>query len=168
MDHPSLVVCCGLPGVGKSTVSAYVAEHLPATRYRSDELRQELVAEPTYSPAETRRTYEVLRERARTRLTAGGSVVLDGTFKNASERTRTAGLGTETGVTVQFVRVTCPPAVARERIRARTDDPSEADIAVYEQLREAFDPIERDHLTIDNGGALADTYRQVDRSLLDR
>lgn len=166
MDHPLLVVCCGLPGVGKSTVSAYIAEHLPAVRYRSDELRQELVAEPTYDRAETRRTYDELRERARERLDTGESVVLDGTFKRAGERDRTAQLGETTGATVQFVRVTCPPAVARERIRRRTDDASEADIAVYEQLREAFDPLDREHVTIDNGGDLADTYRQVDDKLV--
>lgn len=165
MDHPSLVVCCGLPGVGKSTVSAYVAEHLPATRYRSDELRQELVAEPTYDRAETRRTYDELRERARGRLDTGESVVLDGTFKNAGERDRTARLGETTDATVRFVHVTCPPETARERIRRRTDDASEADIAVYEQLRESFDPLDREHVTIDNGGDLADTYRQVDSRL---
>ena len=167
MDHPSLVVCCGLPGVGKSTVSAYIAEHLPAVRYRSDKVRQKLVAEPTYSRAETRRTYDELRERAREHLDTGRSVVLDGTFKTAAERDRTARLGETTDATVRLVHVTCPPAVARERIRNRTDDASEADIAVYEELREAFDPLDREHVTVDNGGALADTYRQVDSKLID-
>jgi predicted kinase len=166
MAGPLLVVCCGLPGVGKSTVSEYTAEQLSATRYRTDEIRHELFEEPSYTSVEGRRTYDELFERTREQLDAGRSVVVDGTFKNTSVRDRVTAIGEETSATVRFVHVTCPPAVVRERIRARTGDASDADVSVYQKHREQFEPLACDHISIDNSGDLAETYRQVDRHVL--
>jgi predicted kinase len=166
MGGSLLVVCCGLPGVGKSTVSEHIAEHLAAKRYRTDEIRHDLFEDPAYTAAETRRTYDELIDRTRTRLEAGRNVVVDGTFKRASERDRVAAVGETTGATVQFVRITCPPSVVCERIESRTDDASDADVSVYHKHREQFEPLARDHVEIDNGGALSDTYRQVDNHVL--
>lgn len=166
MSGPLLVVCCGLPGVGKSTVSAYIADERSAARLRTDEVRHDLFENPSYTPDEGHRTYEELFERTRNQLGAGRDVVVDGTFKSARERDRAETLGEETGSTVRFVHVTCPPAVVRERIQSRTDDASDADVSVYQKHRDQFESPARDHVTVDNSGDLADTYRQVDRRLL--
>jgi len=166
MPSPLLVACCGLPGVGKSTVSAYVAEQLPATRHRSDEVRHDLFDDPEYTPAEGRRTYDELLDRTRAGLDAGEAVVVDGTFKHADDRDRVVSIAAETGATLRLVHVTCPPAVVRDRLRSRTDDASDADVDVYQQHREQFEPLDREHVTVDNSGSLEDTYRQVDRRLL--
>ena len=165
MSRPLLLICCGLPGVGKSTVAAYAAEQLSAARYRSDEIRLELFDEPTYERSEVRKTYDELLRRARDDLESDRSVVVDATFKRPSQRQNAADVAAEIGARIRFVRVTCPPEIVRERIRARTDDPSEADVSVYELHRETYEPIERDHHTVDNGGSLPETYRQVDRVL---
>jgi predicted kinase len=166
MSGPLLVVCCGLPGVGKSTVSSYIADERSATRLRTDEVRHDLFENPSYTPDEGRRTYEELFERTREHLDARQDVVVDGTFKYARERDRADTLGAEAGATVRFVHVTCPPAVVRERIQARTDDASDADVEVYLKHRDQFEPLARDHVTVDNSGDLTDTYRQVDEQLL--
>jgi hypothetical protein len=166
MHSPLLVACCGLPGVGKSTVSAYVAEQLPAARHRSDEVRHDLFDDPEYTPAEGRRTYDELLNRTRAGLDAGEAVVVDGTFKHVDDRDRIVSVAVETGVTARFVHVTCPPAVVRDRLRSRTDDASDADVDVYRKHREQFEPLDREHVAIDNSGSLEDTYRQVDRHLL--
>lgn len=166
MPSPLLVACCGLPGVGKSTVSAYVAEQLPAARHRSDEVRHDLFDDPKYTPAEGRRTYEELLDRTRAGLDAGEAVVVDGTFKHVRDRDRIVSVAAETGATARFVHVTCPPTLVRDRLRSRTDDASDADVDVYRQHREQFEPLDREHVTVDNSGSLEDTYRQVDRRLL--
>jgi predicted kinase len=166
MAGPLLVVCCGLPGVGKSTVSAYITEQRSATRYRTDELRHELFETPSYTTAEGRATYEELFDRTEERLEGETDVVVDGTFKYARERDRAAQLGEEHGATVRFVRVTCPPAVVCERIQSRTDDASDADVSVYQSHRDQFEPLAREHVTVDNSGDLDDTYRQIDRTVL--
>lgn len=167
MHSPRLVVYCGLPGVGKSTVSEYTAEQLSAIRYRSDEVRYDLFDDPAYTPEEMARTYEEMLDRTREDLDAGRDVVVDGTFKRARDREEARAIARETGAQLQFVRVTCPPAVVRDRITSRTDDASDADLSVYEKLREEFEPLECDHVVIDNSGSLAETREQVDRKLFD-
>ncbi|WP_201289209.1 AAA family ATPase [Halovenus carboxidivorans] len=166
MSGPLLIVYCGLPGVGKSTVSAYTADQLSAVRLRSDEVRYDLFDEPEYTAEEMRRTYDELLDRARQRLAAGEDVVVDGTFKEADKREQAAAIAAETDATVYFVRVTCPPDTVRERLEARTDDASDADLSVYQKHREQFEAIDREHVVIDNGGSLPTTRSRVDRKLL--
>ncbi|WP_123536363.1 AAA family ATPase [Halosimplex salinum] len=160
--EPTLVVQCGLPGVGKSTVAAAVADRLDAERVRSDSVRKELFDDPTYDRAERDAVYEAMLERARDALADGRSVVLDATFERREHRDRAATLAEAVGADLRLVRVVCEASVARERIRGREDDPSDADVAVYENARERFEPLEREHVTIDNSGDLERTRRQID------
>lgn len=161
MAAQSLVVVCGPPGVGKSTVAGLVADRLDAARLRTDVVRRDVVPDPAYTDRERRRVYDELFERARTALTAGKSVVLDGTFQYRSVRDRAAGLAEERDVAFDLVRVTCDEATVRARLAERTDDPSDADFDAYRTIRRAFDPVERDHLTVDNSGSFERTTEQV-------
>ena len=45
LSAPTLVVVCGLPGVGKSTVAGVVSDRLEASRLRTDVVRKELFDE---------------------------------------------------------------------------------------------------------------------------
>lgn len=166
MSGPLLIICCGLPGVGKSTVSEYATKRLGATRYRTDEVRYDLFDDPEYTPAEMRKTYDELLDRVRAELVSGADIVVDGTFKQPRERERAAAIAEETGATVRFVRVTCPEDVVQERIEQRTNDASDADLSVYYELRDQFEPIAREHLVIDNSGSLVTVKQQVDQKLL--
>ncbi|QLH75971.1 AAA family ATPase [Halosimplex rubrum] len=159
---PRLVVQCGLPGVGKSTVAREIADRLGGERIRSDAVRRELVDDPTYSRAEKECVYGAMLERAREALADGRPVVLDATFERRVRRDDAAALAEEAGANLTLVRVVCADEVARRRIREREDDPSEADVAVYENARDRFEPPERDHVTVDNSGDLATTRRQVE------
>jgi len=163
---PRLVVLCGLPGVGKSTVGELLVERLDALGIegrllRTDVIRKELVEEPTYSDAETERVYETVFVRAREALDAGAWPVLDGTFRDRSLRDRAAGVADDAGGGPLFVEVTCEESVAMARIRERTDDESDAEVEDYDYFREIFDPLERDHVTVDNSGDRAETREQV-------
>lgn len=162
-----LVVVCGPPGVGKSTAAAAAGEQLDAALLRTDVVRKELFEEPDYDARETERTYAALLSRAGDRLAAGDSVVLDGTFRRRGQRDRAAETAADEGARFRLLRVTCEPAVVRERVRAREGDPSDADIDVYESVRAAFQPVDREHATVDNSGSRADTRRQVLAALED-
>ncbi|ELY98196.1 AAA family ATPase [Natrialba asiatica] len=166
MARPTLTVYCGLPGTGKSAASAYTAAELPAERYRTDRVRKQLFSDPDYTTAETDATYEELLERARTALESGSNVVLDATFQSRRYRDRAAAVATATGAEFTFVRVTCDLEVVQERIEARTNSISDAQFEQHLQLRETFDPVERDHVVIDNSGTLEETYRQIDEFIL--
>lgn len=163
-----LVLVCGLPGTGKSTVAERIAELLPARLLRTDVVRKELFPEPTYAAAESAAVYDELFDRARDLLDADEHVVLDATFRQRALRERAAGVAAAADVEFRLVRVTCDEPVVRERIRKRQrheDDESDADFAVYNQLKEEFEPIEGDdHVVVDNSGALAATLDAVDEA----
>jgi len=157
-----LVVQCGLPGVGKSTVAAAIADRIGGERVRSDVVRAELFDDPTYTPAEKDRVYATMLDRARRALDEGRPAVLDATYESRRHRDEVATMADALGVDLTLVRVVCDERVARQRIRQREDDPSEADVSVYENARDRFEPLERDHLTVDNSGSLARTREQVE------
>ncbi len=168
MPRPTLIVYCGLPGVGKSVASAYTAAQLPAERYRSDEVRKRLFPAPEYTDQETVATYEELLACARSELTADGDVVLDATFRSKRFRDRAAAVARKAEAAIEFVHVTCELDIVRERIESRTDTVSDAAFGEHLQLRRSFEPIEREHVVIDNSGTIDETKRQLDRSVLSR
>lgn len=157
-----LVVVCGLPGTGKSTVSERVAGRLDAHLLRTDVVRKELFPDPDYTSAESQAVYDEILDRAASHLDAGDDVVLDGTFRRASMRERAAGVAERCGADLRLVRVTCAESVVKRRIQERVDDESDADFSIYKLLKDEFEPIERDHLVIDNSGSLAETEARID------
>lgn len=156
-----VIVVCGLPGVGKSTVAEAIAEAVDGAVLRTDVIRQELVENPVYTVAEKRRVYDALFQRARDHLTDGRPAVLDGTYRRRTYRDRARDLAAELDTGFELVAVVCDESVVERRIAEREDDASEADFAVYEQYRDSFDPFVGDHLTIDNSSDFETTRRQV-------
>lgn len=156
-----VIVVCGLPGVGKSTVSRAIAEAVDGEVLRTDVIRQELVENPVYTAKEKRRVYEALFDRARDLTESGRTVVLDGTYRRQTYRDRAWELADELGANFEIVAVECDEPVVERRISERENDASEADFAVYRQYRDSFDPLEADHETVDNSGDLATTRQQV-------
>ncbi|WP_255150001.1 AAA family ATPase [Halorarius halobius] len=162
-----LIVVCGLPGAGKTTVSEAIADRLDAVRLRTDVVRKDVLADPDYTPEETRRVYAELLDRGRERLDDGERVVLDGTFKRGWQRKGARTAADDTGVPFQLVRVDCDETTVRERIAAREGDESDADFEVHRIIREEFEPLRREHAVVDNSGSLEETMEQVD-ALVDR
>lgn len=157
----SLVVVCGPPGVGKTTVASEAAEQVDGIVLRTDVVRKDLFPDPGYDEAETAAVYDELLARSRERLVDGESVVLDGTFRTREQRERAATLATEFGGAFELLRVACEESIVRQRIQGREDDASDADFEVHRMIREEFEPIGRDHARIDNSGSCAETCESV-------
>jgi len=160
-DEPVLVVVCGLPGAGKTTVSEEAADRLDAALLRTDVVRKDVAPDPEYTDAERRRVYDELFDRASARLEAGESVVLDGTFTRTEYRERARSIAERVDVSFQLVRVECEEDVVRDRIAARENDESDADFEIYELYRDQFEAIESEHARIDNSASVTETYQQV-------
>lgn len=159
-----LIAVCGLPGVGKSTISERIAKRLDATRLRTDGVRKELYSDPTYSTQESRAVYRTVFDRARAALTDNRTVVVDASFADRQYRETASDVADDCGVPFRLLRVECDEAEVLDRIERR-DDISDADVEVYYEMAGAFDPIERECLRIDNSGPLDATLTRLESLL---
>jgi predicted kinase len=150
-----------LPGVGKTTVSRALADHVDAWLVRTDTVRTDCVSDPQYTPSERATVYDEVFGRAREALDSDRSVVLDGTFQWRADRKRAVEIAAETGATLGIVAVECDESTVRDRIAAREGDASDADFAVYREIRAEYDPIRLPHATVDNSDGLNTTEAQV-------
>lgn len=150
-----LVLVGGLPGTGKSTVAAGLAEQAGLVLFRSDEVRRELVGidpggptaapygEGLYRPERTASTYEALLERARSALGLGESVVLDASWTDQRWRDRAAAVAAATSSELVELRCDAPAAEAALRMAARAaagTDPSDATPEIATAMAAVADP----------------------------
>lgn len=159
---PMLLVVCGLPGAGKTTIAEAVTDRVDGRLVRTDVVRKDLFPDPDYTEAEKLAVYDELLARGREAVADGETAVLDGTFKEARFREDVVALADDLGVEFQLVKVECDEPVARQRIRERTDDESDADPELHSRFRELFDPVDCNHVVVDNSGDLEATLAQVD------
>ncbi|CDK40417.1 AAA family ATPase [Halorubrum sp. AJ67] len=163
-DAPStgrLVVVCGLPGVGKTTVAERIADHVDGRIRRTDVIRKELFDDPEYTDAETEAVYDELLARAREDIDAGDAVVLDATFADDWFRAEARETAAETAGAFDLVEVDCDEDVVERRIERR-DGISDADFEIHLHFKELFDEVAGDHVVVDNSGTEAETFAQVD------
>lgn len=154
---PALLVVCGLPGTGKSTLARALGDRLNFEVLGTDPTRKRLAgAAPSarlsssyetgvYEKEFSRRTYETLLATAENRLVRGEGVVLDATFREPAERARALGLGRRLAVPVLFVECRADEAEVMRRLveRARlAGEASDADPAVYLRQRADFTPLD--------------------------
>lgn len=143
-----LVVIGGLPGTGKSTLSAEVGRALGARVICADEVRKRLAGlEPTtpapaafgegiYKPEMTAATYEELLGRARKHLSFGEAVVLDATFSDPKWREAARSIARETFTDLDELECVAPPEVIEDRISRRADEVGQISDAGAAVLRE--------------------------------
>lgn len=144
-----LVVVGGLPGAGKSKLSAEVGRAIGAAVLNSDVIRKRLAGvEPSkpaaagfcegiYSAEMTAATYSDLFERARARLSLGESVVLDATFADPERRAAARSLALETASDLDEFQCVAPLEVMEGRLTERAsrgERVSDADVAVLREL----------------------------------
>jgi aminoglycoside phosphotransferase family enzyme/predicted kinase len=137
----ALTLVGGLPGTGKSTLAAGLADRLGWTVVRSDELRKDLAAvhhttrrhdaygEGLYDDRATTATYEALLERARTLLQHGESVILDASWNARRWRDEARRVAVATSSDLLELRCEVDTSIARQRLVARAragSDPSDA------------------------------------------
>ena len=133
--RPALVLACGLPGSGKSTVARALSRDAGFVRVSSDVTRRELrlagvLGEDSYSVDATDRTYAACTEEARSLLLQGARVVVDASFHEAARRGPLLALGAALAVPTLLLHCPTSDEEAEIRLAARTGDESEADAAV--------------------------------------
>lgn len=148
-----LVITCGLPATGKSSVAREVAEAAGMRYYSSDIVRKELQGlarterryerydAGIYSPKFHEKTYAALLKRARADLEAGRSVVLDASYIRRDHRKAAAAVATELGAQFAVLHTTADEALVRRRLEERLRegrDPSDARWVIYTGQKRRF------------------------------
>lgn len=144
--RPLLIVVSGLMGTGKSTLARALGEELAIEVLRTDELREELLpkdhqtaafGEGRYTPEAREHVYSELFRRADHRLAQGTSILLDGTFSQATVRQAARDCGRARDADVVEIECVCPREIALQRIRSRLGqaqaDVSEARPELYDR-----------------------------------
>lgn len=146
-----LALIGGNPGSGKSTVAHGLAEHVGALVISTDDVRRELresgaisgspgvLDSGLYSPGNVAAVYETVLHRARTHLSEGESVILDGTWQDPGLLAQARGMADQTHARLVEVMCAVPVETTADRIENRAAGNSDAtpDIAAALAARRA-------------------------------
>lgn len=144
-----IVIVCGLPGVGKSSLSMRLAPLIDAVVLSSDKVRKELVTKPTYSKDEVRLIYNLILLIAKHLHNAGVNCIIDATFNREKLRKEFKKKLKGPGTHVHIVECICPENVVVQRLKARKKGYSDADFSVYKRMKKEFQRIREAHITVD-------------------
>ncbi len=156
--QPVLVMLCGLPGTGKSTLARRLADQLPAVMVESDRVRQTLFTPPTYTAEESQRVHMVCHILIGWYLRHYYHVVYDATNLYEHHRQLVYRLAARSGARLTVAEITASDEIIRERLAPRgrrgaalysAEDYSDADWQVYERMRRRAEPIQREHISVD-------------------
>ncbi len=153
LPKDSLLIMCGLPATGKSTVTKKMAEIKGYEILSSDMLRplilkgEDIFDKKVASNMDKRLlVYEVMFKKAEDMLREGKGVILDATFVKQDLRKRAAAISYSLKKPFIIVEVVCDKEIALERIRKRREkDEYESNAisedAYFNNLR-IFEPVD--------------------------
>jgi predicted kinase len=155
-----LIAMAGLPGTGKSTLAACLAERLGAVVLDKDRVRAALFPPGVldYSAAQDGIAMAAVYQAAAAILRADPrqAVILDGrTFLRAGQLDDLLTLAASLNERVRVIECVCDDALARERLErdlAKAAHPAgNRTFALYRSLKAAAEPIPIPHLVLDTG-----------------
>lgn len=142
-----IILVAGLPGSGKSFLAGKLAAKLGAVHLNSDRIRQELHATGKYSPEDKLAIYREMLMRTAALVEQRNDAVVDATFYNHYLREIFIRLADGYTTPLFVIEVTADEGLIRRRLQQpRTD--SEADVEVYERIRDEFEEITMPHLIL--------------------
>jgi predicted kinase len=143
-----VIIVFGLPGSGKSYFASRLAAATGAAYINSDQLRKQIIAQPTYTQQEKNTVYQNMLQQTNVLLQQNKWVVLDATFYTSSLRQRFIHGCSQS--TVLFIEVVADEKTALERV-SKHRAYSDADAAVYTKIKQQWQPLEAQHLVLQSG-----------------
>lgn len=161
-----IVLFCGLPGVGKTTLAKELAPLVGAVVLSTDKVRKELISEPTYMKSEKELVYNVMLLVAKYLHNAGVNCILDATFNSEqSRRDAREKLGVPPDL-FHIVECVCPEDVVIARLEARKGGYSDADVAVYKDMKQVYEPVKEGHIIADTSRPPEINAREIKTRIL--
>lgn len=161
-----IVILCGLPGVGKTTLATNLAPLIDAVVLSSDKIRKELIDKPTYRWQERRLVYDVLSLLARYLHNAGINCILDATFNTENSRKELKQKLALPSEQFSIIECTCPEDVVISRIKNRGNDYSDANISIYRKMKRIYQPVKEEHNIVDMSKPSKSNAKEVANQIL--
>jgi len=153
--RPTLFITCGTMGCGKSNLAEQLAFELGISVYNSDTIRKsgsgktpgvsvhERYGQGLYDKAVTEDVYAQLKQLAGNELRANRSVLIDASFKRASDRSSLAALAVRHGADFVILSITCDEEEQKRRLMRRSErgeSVSDGRIELLGQQQAEFEP----------------------------
>ncbi len=156
-----IVLICGLPGVGKTTIAKNLAPLIDAVILSSDKIRKELIPNPTYTKEERKLIYDVMVLIAVYLQNSGTNIILDATFNKEDSRNKVKQRIRVPRDEFFIIECVCPENIIFSRIKNRKEDYSDADISVYQKMKKIYEPVKVDHITVDTSLNTVDNVKNI-------
>jgi predicted kinase len=159
-----LVLFCGIPGSGKTTIASALATQIPhSILIQTDKVRS-MIAKPTYAYAESKFVYSGLIALGLEALRSDYNTLIEGTFPR--EEYRSEALATLSPIAEKslVVYVTCEPELAFGRNAGRQEVvPWESFLRIFMQFEEPLGALRVDTGSVSPEGAVKRIIAALER-----
>jgi len=142
-----IIIIFGLPGSGKSYFASKLAKKLQARYVNSDVIRNKLFTVKEYTLEEKMKVYNEMIREMKKAIQQNTNIILDATFYKKSIRNKFSEAVKEFELSILFIEVWTNQKVIIGRL-SRKRQYSDADYAIHLYLKEAFEPMKREHLIL--------------------
>ena len=133
-----LIIVCGLPGAGKTTVATALAEQHDGVRYSPDDW-MDAIGINLWDEAKRAGIEQLQWQQAQSLLALGGTAIIEwGTWARAERDTLREG-ARALGAAVEFVHMDAPIDVLLDRVTRRGRESPPIDRAMLEDASRAFE-----------------------------
>ena len=160
-----IIIICGLPGVGKTTLAKALAPLVNAAVLSTDKIRKELFPKPSYHQKERQLVYEVMILIARYLHKSEINCILDATFNLENSRQEIKEKLQLSSKEFLIVECHCPEFLVKSRLEERKDEYSDADITIYNKMKKIYEPVLKNHLEIDTSENPEKNAREIKKIL---
>jgi len=152
-----LFIICGISGTGKTTLAHDIAKRIGGMVITSERVISEMFpkniradADRDFSADELEKGYEAMMQHIAAALAEGKQVVADGVFRSHKQRERVRSIAAKLQIPSSLIYVTCPDAVAKERIASRFHaGKQQGGLHAQEFIRSVFEPPQSFDLHVD-------------------
>ena len=162
-----IILICGYPGVGKTTLANELAPLINAVVLSTDKIRKELIVNPNYSDGEIRLVYDILILFAKYLHNSGINCILDATFNEQKSRDDIKKKLNLKDDRFKIIECICPEELIISRIQNRKRGHSDADISIYKMIKNRYETIKEKHITVDTSNSLKEIVVEIINKIQD-
>lgn len=163
-----LIIVCGVPGAGKSTLAWYVVERFKAIVHASENFASQLGSAARndagdLTPPAIAHAYTQMAIAVNSSLSAYPLVLAVGSFRSQDQRRQFREIGAHLGARVSTVRVACAAEIAASRVLARrAEGENGPDQEAIHRISSELDRADDIDIIISNEASIAVLQKRAD------